>query len=427
MNRIVNSIRLPHFSASAEKTSVVLPVPKQVIISMSQHGGAPCVPVVKVGDAVTTGQLIGDNDAYISAPIHSSITGTVVGTTDIMHISGKIWQGLVIERADIQTMCPDIKPPVVNSREDFIKAVRASGSVGLGGAGFPTHVKMNYDPKKTPIDTLVINGAECEPYITSDYREFMENSDNIFKGIKLVMKYLDIKKAVIGIEGDKPKAINVMRALTLNEPDISVKTLKMSYPQGAEKVLIYTTTGRVMKEGELPMNAGCLVMNSSSIAFIAEYIKTGVPLIKRRLTLDGNIVNRPVNVIAPIGTPIRELIEFADTRLEPDRIIAGGPMMGSSVYNPDSPTMKTNNAMLMFAETKACAPTDCIRCGRCVRACSLNLSPTEIEHAFDARDKQRLEKLKVGLCMNCGACSFVCPAKRNLSEKNQLAKAFLKS
>lgn len=426
MNRIVNSTKLPHFSESAEKTSAALPLPQKVIISMSQHGGVPCVPLVKIGDHVTTGELIGDNDAYISAPIHSSITGTVTAMTDIMHISGKIWQGVVIESDDIQVMCPDIAPPEINNREDFIKAVRKSGSVGLGGAGFPTHVKLNYDHEKTPIDTLLINGAECEPYITSDYREFMENSDNIIKGIKLVMKYLDIGRAIIGIEADKPNAINKIRALTINEPDITVKTLKSSYPQGAEKVLIYTLTGRVLKEGELPMNTGCLVMNSSSIAFIAEYVRTGVPLIKRRLTLDGNIVNRPINVIVPIGTQIKDLVDYADTRQEPDRIIAGGPMMGSCVYDVEAPVMKTNNAMLMFAETKKSATTACIRCGRCMRACSINLAPTELEHAYDARDKEALLRLKVNLCMNCGACSYVCPAKRNLAEKNQLAKLFLR-
>lgn len=421
----LNSVRLPHLNTAAETPSVPITLPKKVVISMSQHGGVPCDPLVKVGDPVKTGQLIGKSDAVISAPVHSSVTGTVTEITEVMNIFGKRNRAVVIETVFRQELSEDIQPPVIESREDFINAVKNSGSVGLGGAGFPTYVKMNYPPE-TDIDTLVVNGAECEPFINSDYRAFMEDGEKIVGGIRLILDNLGIKRAVIGIEADKPQAIRKMRELTESESDISVHRLKSVYPQGAEKVLIYHTTGRTVKAGQLPMSAGCLVMNCSTVAFLYDYVKTGIPLIKRRLTVDGPIVNKPMNLIVPIGTPVKDILTAANVCKQPDRVIIGGPMMGSSIYDENTPILKTNNAVLLFADTKKSSETACIRCGRCVCACSMGLMPTELEHAYDARDAALLEKLNVNLCMNCGACSFICPAKRNLSEKNQLAKLFLR-
>ena len=418
----LHSVRLPHFNNSADKSTVEIALPEKVVISMSQHGGVPCTPLVQIGDKVKTGQLIGSCDAVISAPVHSSVTGTVCDITEIINIMGKR------NKAVEQALHEDIAPPVVNNREDFINAVKNSGSVGLGGAGFPTYVKLNYDRKLSYADTLLINAAECEPYITSDYRAIIEQADELINGIKLIKKYLEIETAYIGIEADKPKAIEKLTEMCAKEQGIYVKKLPSAYPQGAEKVLIYNTTGRVLKEGELPISVHCLVMNCSSVIFISEYIKTGIPLIKRRLTLDGNIVNKPVNVIVPVGIQLSELLKYVDVRKQPDRVIFGGPMMGSSVYDPEMPILKTNNAVLFFEGTAAGRePTPCIRCGRCVRACSMNLMPTELESAYDAGDIEQLKKLKVNLCMNCGACSYVCPAKRNLSEKNQLAKILLRN
>lgn len=421
----LNSVRLPHLNTAAEMSSVPITLPKRVVISMSQHGGVPCEPLVKPGDPVKTGQLIGISDAVISAPVHSSVTGTVSEITEVMNIFGKRNRAVVIETVFRQELSEEIRPPVIKSREDFILAVKNSGSVGLGGAGFPTYVKMNYPPE-TEIDTLVVNGAECEPFINSDYRAFMEDGEKIVGGIRLILDHLGIKRAVIGIEADKPQAIRKMRGLTESEPDIAVQRLRPVYPQGAEKVLIYHTTGRTVKAGQLPMSAGCLVMNCSTVAFLYDYINTGIPLIKRRITVDGPIVNKPMNLIVPIGTPVKDILTAANVCKQPDRVIIGGPMMGSSIYDENTPILKTNNAVLLFADTKKSAETACIRCGRCVRACSMGLMPTELEHAYDARDAALLEKLNVNLCMNCGACSFICPAKRNLSEKNQLAKLFLR-
>jgi len=424
----LHSIKLPHFKASAEMPTLKTLSPSKVVISMSQHGGVPCTPLVKTGDEVKTGQLIGSSEAVISSPVHASITGKVTGITDVINIAGKRNTAVIIESSNRQELHESVKPPVINNRSDFIQAVKNSGSVGLGGAGFPTYVKLNFDPKEARIDTLLVNAAECEPYITSDYRAIIESSRELINGIKLIMKYLDIPNAHIGVESDKVKAISILSDLCGKEQGINVRRLPSSYPQGAEKIMIYNITGRILKEGELPMSVGCLVMNCSSVIFISEYVKTGIPLIRRRITIDGNIVNKPVNIFVPVGTQLSDIIKIANLRKQPSRVIFGGPMMGSSVYDPEMPIMKTNNAVLFFDGTAAgTEPSPCIRCGRCVRACSLNLMPTELESAYDAKDTERLKKLKVNLCMNCGACSYVCPAKRNLSEKNQLAKIMLRN
>ncbi len=393
---------------------------------MSQHGGVPCRPVVSVGDDVKAGQLIGDTDAVMSAPIHSSVTGKITDKIDLINIFGKVHEALVIETIPNQVLSEEIKPPVINGREDFILAIKRSGLVGLGGAGFPTHLKFNYDRNTMSVDTLIINGAECEPYITSDYRTFIEDGEKVIDGIKLIMKYIGINKAFIGIEADKPKAIGKMTELTASDNNISVVKLPSAYPQGAEKVLIYNITGKVVKKGELPASTGCGVLNCSTAAFISDYVKTGIPLIKRRITVDGNIVNKPQNYFVPIGTRVSDIISAADIRVQPDRGLIGGPMMGTAFYDVDTPISKTTNALLLFADTKLSEPTACIRCGRCVRACSMGLLPTELEHAYDKRDIELLKRLNIDLCMNCGACSYVCPAKRSLSEKNQLAKILVK-
>lgn len=421
----LRTVKLPHFNNAAEIASTEIRLPEKVIISMSQHGGVPCTPLVNVGDTVKTGQLIGISDAVISAPVHSSVTGKVTEITEIINVFGKRNKAVVIETDLRQTLHEDIKPPVIDTREDFIKAIRDSGSVGLGGAGFPTYVKLNC-PEDSGVDTLVVNGAECEPYITSDYRAFMEDGEKIAAGIRIILEKLGLKRAVIGIEADKPQAIKKMRSLTEKDDNISVVSLKSLYPQGAEKVLIYNTTGRVVEAGKLPMAAGCIVINCSTVAFIYDYIKTGIPLIKRRITVDGPIVNKPANLIVPVGIRIKDILEAANVRKQPDRVLMGGPMMGTCIYDENTPVSKTNNAVLLFADTKPSATTACIRCGRCVNACSMGLMPTELEHAYDAKDAELLEKLNINLCMNCGACTFVCPAKRNISEKNQLAKLFVR-
>jgi electron transport complex protein RnfC len=393
---------------------------------MVQNIGAPCVPVVKPGDYVQTGQLIADSDSFVSAPVYSSVTGKVLEERFILGINGNLEKTLVIEPEKNEILCEKIAPPVIETRAQLIEAVRKSGLVGLGGAGFPTHVKIGYDSEKFNVDTLIINGAECEPYITSDYREFMENSGDVIKGIKLIMKLCAIPHAIIGIEKNRPIAVKLMRELLETEKNIKVKPLPTNYPQGAEKVLIYNTTRRIVKEGQLPLSEGCLILNVSSVAFIARYAETGIPLISRRITIDGNIVNKPSNYLVPVGMTLGELMKKTDLRLQPDRIIFGGPMMGKSVYDLDTPVCKTTGAVLFFKDMPEYRATSCIRCGKCLRACSMNLMPTEFEKAYEMRDLKRLRKLRVNLCMECGSCSYICPAKRNLTERNKLAKDLLR-
>lgn len=420
--RKLNSIKLNHSKNTAEIKAVHLPVPSYVKIPMSMHMGAPCTPLVKKGDTVLVGQKIGDSDTFFSAPVHASVSGTVKDVSDYRLVNGLVCKAVEIE-ADGQQAMYECTPPEIADKDSFLKAVRESGICGLGGAGFPTHIKLN---PKTEIDTLIINAAECEPYITSDYRQMLERPENVLGGIRLVMKYLGIPKTILAIESNKPAAIAEFQKLTENEHEIIIHELPSAYPQGAEKVIIHSTTGRVVMEGQLPSDQKVIVMNVSTAAFIYKYSQTGIPLINRRITVEGNAVKKPVNVIAPIGTMVSELLKFAETDTEKmDKLIAGGPMMGSCLINAETPVVKTSNSFLAIKDYSEPVTTACIRCGRCVRACSMNLMPLEMEKAYHRKDISALASLKVNLCMNCGACTYVCPANRKLAETHQLAKAIL--
>lgn len=425
MLKKIGGIRLPHLKSTEKLQTADFPLSKRLTVSMSQSMGAPCDCLVKKGDAVTVGMKIGESDKFMSAPIHSPASGTVAEIIDLRMTNGNVCKAVVIETDGLQTVCPDIKPPVITDKNSFVSAVRESGCCGLGGAGFPTHIKLGYDPEKTPIDTLVVNGAECEPYITADYREFMENGDDVCDGIRYIMKILDIPNCKIGIENNKPDAIADMKKRTAEDKGIEVVALPSSYPQGAEKVLIYSVTGRTVAEGELPSNQGVIVMNVSTIGFIMRYIKTGMPLISKRLTLDGSAVAKNKgNYRVAVGTPVSEILEYCGAE-EAAKVLYGGPMMGIALGSEDQPILKTNNAILAFSDAGKTETTACIRCGRCIAACPVKLMPVSIENAYDIEDVGSLERLKVKLCINCGCCSYVCPAHRHLAEKNQLAKAMV--
>ncbi len=300
--------------------------------------------------------------------------------------------------------------------------------MGLGGAGFPTAVKLS--PKNLDeIDTLLINGAECEPYITSDHRCMLEDTHFILSGIKAVMKYLNIPKCIIGIEGNKPDAIAKMQS-AIDVAGIEVKQLPCRYPQGAEKVLIETCTGREVPFPGLPSDVGVIVMNVTSTAFVGKYLETGMPLTTKRLTVDGDIVKEPKNVEVIIGTPIQELLDFCGgLTAQPGKVLYGGPMMGTCVASLDQPILKNNNAVLAFSEAWAHLPkkTNCIHCGRCVNACPLGLAAKDIVKAYEKGDVEQLQELNADLCMSCGTCSFVCPAKRPLAPSIALAKILMKN
>ncbi|MDD2955898.1 MAG: electron transport complex subunit RsxC [Oscillospiraceae bacterium] len=426
--KTLSGIKVAHHKNTEDCKTVTMPVPAKVSLPMLQHMGAPCVPLVKVNDTVNVGQLIGSSDKFMSAPIHSSVSGRVAAIEEYINPLGVRTQSVIIETDGLQTVDPSVQPPVVGNKEEFLAAVKASGLIGLGGAGFPTFIKLN-PAKPEEVDTLVINGAECEPYITTDYREFMENGEEVLEGIAAVVKYLELKYVKIGIEDNKPEAIAKMKELTAGRDGYEVVSLKSSYPQGAEKVLIYETTGRTVKEGQLPADAGAIVMNVSSVGFLARYLKTGMPLVTKRITVDGSAVAKPQNVVVPVGAMISDVMEFCGGyQKEPKLILMGGPMTGIAVYDDAFPVIKNNNAILAFDEdfVNEEPESPCIRCGRCVQACPFDLMPAALEKAYHAKDVDALKALKVNLCMECGSCSYVCPAKRNLAFSNRMAKKFLR-
>ena len=328
---------VPHRKNTKDCATVDMPVPAQVTLVMQQHIGAPCTPTVKVGDEVFVGTIVGDSTAPFSAPIHSSVSGKVKKIDSILMQNGSKAQAVIIESDGQQTVDPAIKPPVINSDEDLIKAAHDSGLVGLGGAGFPTHIKISPKPEvKAAIDYLLINAAECEPYLTPDVREILEDSENVIEGMKMVAKLLDVKNAVIGIEDNKPEAIKLMTErlaqVKIDGINFKVETLPSRYPQGAEKVLIDQCTGRQVPPGKLPSDVGCVVMNVTSIAVLANYVATGMPLTTKRLTVDGSAISEPKNVRVPIGTPIKDIVEFCGGyKGTPFKIISGGPMMGQAL------------------------------------------------------------------------------------------------
>ena len=432
VKKVRGGVKVAHHKNTAELEVVRIPTPSKVVIPMQQHIGAPCEPVVKVGDEVAVGQLIGDSDKFISAPIHASVSGTVTAIGEVKLPNGSVSKAVTIESDGEMRLWEGIKPPKVETREDLIKAVRDSGLVGLGGAGFPTHVKLNFPPDKN-IDTLVVNAAECEPYITVDYRECMENSWDILSGVYALKELLGFKQVIIAAEDNKPEAFKVLGKIADHDADIddSVKlmVLESKYPQGAEKMMVQSATGRRVPPGKLPADVGCVVMNVASVAFISRYLKTGKPLVSRSLTVDGSAIAAPKNVRVPVGTDIGEIIDFCGGfKGEPCKILTGGPMMGLAIVGTDLPVLKQNNAILAFtADDAVLKPeTDCIRCGRCVAACPMSLMPTNIVKAAKIKDVDALKRAGVTVCMECGSCAFACPAGKPLVQHMRLAKAILR-
>lgn len=425
--------KIPHRKHTSDMEAIRVPTPASVVIPMSQHIGAPATPVVKAGDKVCVGTKIADAGGFVSAPIHSSVSGTVKKIEPFLASNGRSVSSIVIESDGEMTPDPTIAPPTVKSLDDLCNAVRESGLVGLGGAGFPTAVKLEAG-KKGIIKKIVINGAECEPYITADTRTMIDDAEYVVKGVQLLEKFISADEVVIGIEKNKPKAIAHLRELFKGDSKVRVVTLPSTYPQGAEKVLVYNTTGLVIPEGGLPSDVGCLVMNVTSVAFIAHYLETGMPLVEKCLTVDGSAIKTPKNVIAPIGTPIKDVLDFAGCDYDNvGKIIYGGPMMGIAIYNVNDPILKNTNAITAFS-VKDSLPAKqyaCIHCGRCVNACPLGLNPTIYAKSMKVEDKDdranRLIDAKINLCMECGCCSFVCPSRRPLVETNRLAKADLRN
>ena len=417
----LRGVHLPHKKGTSKLTPVVMPSPKTVLIPLSMHIGAPATPIVKVGDTVKIGQPIAEASGYVSSKIHSSISGKIKSIDSTVLSNGKQIPSILIENDGLDEIFEEIAPPDVNSFEDFIAAIQESGIVGLGGAGFPTAVKLNV----RAVDDIVINGAECEPYITSDTRTMLDRTDDISFGIELLNKWLSPKRIIFGIEKNKPECIEAISAVCADHERAFVKPLKSLYPQGGEKVLIYHATGRIVPEGKLPIDASVIVINCTTLAEIAKYIKTGMPLVKKCITVDGGAIAEPKNVIAPIGTRINELAEFCGGLRSPaKKILLGGPMMGRAVESAEMPVMKNTNAVLFLDEKEAHLPkeTACIKCGSCANTCPLGLDPKAFVQALRAQDDEALVTLKANICMECGCCSYVCPAKRQLVHTNKIAK-----
>ena len=423
---------MPHVKATAGQPTNKMPVPEHVVIPMSMHIGAPAEPVVKKGDTVMVGTVIGKAGGFVSANIYSSVSGTVQDIAPLRMVNGAMTTAVAIKTDGAQTVDPACVPPVVTDKASLLAAVQACGLVGVGGAGFPTHVKL----AANTIDTLLINAAECEPYLTTDCREMLECSDTIISGITAVMKYCEIPHCIIGIERNKPECIDLLCSLVRNMKGVEVKPLPMRYPQGAEKTLVETCTGREVpqvgptgKPG-LPADAGCVIMNVTSVSTLGKYLKTGIPLVSKRVTVEGDAIAKPQNIEVPIGTLYRDVIEACGgikEGVELGKIIFGGPMMGGAAPSADYPVLKQNNGLLLFSKQAAVLPepSACIRCGRCIRHCPLRLMPSHIVAAYEAGNMERLAELKVNLCMECGCCSFGCPAHRPLVQTNKLAKAKL--
>ncbi len=409
-----------------------MPIPSKVILPMAQHIGAPCTPTVKVGDIVAVGQIIGDTDKFVAAPIHATVSGKVTAVGDVKLANGMVSKAVTIESDGEMREFEGLKPPVVETREQLIAAVRASGLVGLGGAGFPTHVKLNF-PEDKGVDTLIINAAECEPYITVDYRCCVENPKDILEGVYKLQEFLKFKQVIIAIEDNKPDAFKILKEIADADNDkgdeVKLMTLKSKYPQGAEKMMVLSATGRKVPPGKLPADVGCVVMNVGSVAFVGRYLRTGKPLVSRSITVDGSAIANPKNIRVPIGTNIQDIIDFCGGfKNEPRKIIFGGPMMGVSICSTDAPICKQNNAVLAFEDRKDIIKKerDCIRCGRCVSACPMSLMPTNIERFAKVKDVDELKHSGVMVCMECGSCSYSCPSGRPLVQYMRLAKQIIR-
>ena len=424
--RLLHGVHVPHRKNTAECVPTRMPPPAMVTIPMSMNIGKPATPVVKAGDEVKVGQRIGEAGGFVSSPVYSGVSGKVKKIDKMLLFHGAVCDAVVIETDGAQTPYEELKAPEVTDFDSFISAVRDSGVVGLGGAGFPTSVKLKVDPEK--VEFICVNGAECEPYITADTRTMLDDAETLVDGVGLLRKYYPKAKVIFGIENNKPKCIQRLKELTAGQENVEVNALPALYPQGGEKVLIHNTTGRIVPEGKLPIDVGCIVINTSTLVTLTRYIRTGMPLVEKYVTVDGSAIKNPQNVIVPIGTAIRDVVEFTGGyKCEPKKIVLGGPMMGVSVPDDGEVVVKNTGAILCFDEKDAVLPepSACIRCGRCIDACPLNLMPTEIEHAFEAKDAERLGKLKVNLCMECGCCAFACPAHRRLVECNKLSKTML--
>ena len=421
-----------------DKAIVEMPCPAELVISMSQHLGAPAKCLVKAGDYVVKGQLIGEKNGFISVPVHASASGLVKTVEPRLGAAGGTAPAVVLDTtapapADLPT--PNCQLPALDwrsaTREELLKRVEEAGICGMGGAGFPTAVKLNPPPNKR-CEYLILNGAECEPYLTADCRLMMERADRIRIGVEIMRKVLGGPAVRIAVEANKPEAIAALeKAFADIEGNVEIVVLPVLYPQGSEKHQIYATVGRVVPEPPaLPIDVGCVVENVGTVAAIADAVEKGKILLSRVTTISGDAVAEPKNVEAPLGTKYADLVAFCGGAKEPPaKVLSGGTMMGFAVSTLAIGTTKTTSGLLLLSKQRVVQYTSqaCINCGRCVRACPMNLNPAEISKAVEANDIKAAEDAHVMTCIECGACSFECPAHRAITQHCRRAKASIRA
>ena len=398
----------------------------EMVYPLSQHIGAPAKPIVAKGDRVLAGQKIAESGGFVSAPIYASVSGTVKTIETRRVVTGDLIQSIVIDNDGLYES-EEFHPyaPVDKlQKEEIIDIVKEAGIVGMGGAGFPTHVKLSpKDPDK--IEYVIANCAECEPYLTSDYRRMMEEPDKLIGGLKIMLKLFDNAHGILAVEDNKPDCISLLKQMTKNDPQITVKALKTKYPQGGERQLIYATTGRAINSAMLPADAGCVVDNVATMVSVYQAVVEGKPSMERVVTVSGDAVAEPGNFRVPFGINQQELVEAAGGfKTEPEKLISGGPMMGFSMFSLDVPVTKTSSSILGFTkdEVAKMEPSACINCGRCVEACPEQMIPSRLAKFSDKGLSEEFEKWHGLECVECGSCSFVCPARRQLAQSIKTMK-----
>ena len=426
----IGGVHPPENKLSAQGEIITLPLPEQVTIPLSQHIGAPAVPTVKKGDQVKVGQIIGQAAGFISANIHSSVSGTVMSLDPVIDASGYPRPAVTIkvegdEWDENILKDPINKQPGTFTKEDILAAISAAGIVGMGGATFPTQVKLSPPPGSTA-EVLIINGVECEPYLTADHRLMLEHGKELIIGIQLIMKVLGVKRTIVGIENNKRDAIEELGKLARLADGIEICPLKIQYPQGGEKQLIQATTGKFVPSGGLPIAVGAVVQNVGTVYAVYEAVMKHKPLFERVVTVTGKSLKEPGNYLCRIGTPISQLIEAAGGLPEDTgKVIGGGPMMGKALTNTNIPVTKGTSGILLIRQEESARKEyrNCIRCSKCVNVCPMGLEPYYLMLLGEHNKLEMLESEKIMDCIECGSCSFTCPANRPLLDVIRLGKA----